>query len=516
MGFFVQDLHRQIEQLYSQTHEKTKQILYRGQGISKIEFEKVKQSQGGLWAFNNFLSTSTDRDVSLAFAESVESDPDLIGILFQMEIDPFVSSTVFGSLNGTAYYSEENEILFSMHTVFRIGEIVQINDQLWQVNLALTNDNDEQLKSLTDYVRAEFANDFKHHQLGMLLRRIDKLDQAEEFFKGILESTVVKSLEEIADLHAQLGGIKHSQEDSLEALAHFQSALNIREKVLKPTDLALAKTYSSIGSTYCLMANYTSALAYHEKALKIREEVLPPIHSDLGIAYTNLGVVHHRIGDYQTALSYSEKALDIKEKTLPLNHPSLAITYHNIGRLHELMKDHFMALAYYEKTLMIEEKSLPPTHSSLGTTYSNIGAVYLTLENYSDALLYFEKALNNYQNSLLPNHPNLAATYNNMGTLYKSMKNYSTALLHHDKALEIQLTSLPSNHPTFAKTFFYIGEVYYSMENYSTALLYYAKAFEIQAKSLPSSHPNFALFFDKIKLVRRTLGFREETITCVE
>ena len=39
-----------------------------------------------------------------------------------------------------------------MHSVFRIGEIKQIdnNNRLWQVDLTLTSDNDPQLHALTE------------------------------------------------------------------------------------------------------------------------------------------------------------------------------------------------------------------------------------------------------------------------------------------------------------------------------------------------------------------------------
>ena len=42
----------------------SKIIVYRGQGMLHADFEKMKNSKGALLSFNNFLSTSVDRDVS--------------------------------------------------------------------------------------------------------------------------------------------------------------------------------------------------------------------------------------------------------------------------------------------------------------------------------------------------------------------------------------------------------------------------------------------------------------------
>ena len=62
MGFFIGDLHRHIAHLHRVQFggDNSKNIfkVYRGQGMLITEFEKLKQTIGGLLSFNNFLSTS--------------------------------------------------------------------------------------------------------------------------------------------------------------------------------------------------------------------------------------------------------------------------------------------------------------------------------------------------------------------------------------------------------------------------------------------------------------------------
>ena len=125
MGFFIGDLHRQIDQLHKEQfngHPTGKTLtVYRGQGLSKGDFDQMQQTKGGLMSFNNFLSTSQNRHVSLGFVDNALTNPDLVGVLFVMTIDPSKSSTPFASINGVSYFKEkEDEVLFSMHTVFRI------------------------------------------------------------------------------------------------------------------------------------------------------------------------------------------------------------------------------------------------------------------------------------------------------------------------------------------------------------------------------------------------------------
>ncbi|CAF1050479.1 unnamed protein product [Rotaria sordida] len=83
MGFFINDLHQQITQLYNtQTNNRSPFVVYRGQGMLLNDFEKMKKSKGGLLSFNNFLSTSLDPDVSIEFTIHAYSNPNIVAILF--------------------------------------------------------------------------------------------------------------------------------------------------------------------------------------------------------------------------------------------------------------------------------------------------------------------------------------------------------------------------------------------------------------------------------------------------
>jgi hypothetical protein len=140
-------------------------------------------------SFNNFLFTSKDRDISLTFAESNLTNPDLIGILFVMTIDSSKSTTSFASINSVSYFQMEDEVLFSMHTVFRIQNIKPIdgNHQIFHVDLTLTSDNDKELHILTDCIRAETSLDAKGwFRFGLVLLRMGNSIRREKFIKCYL------------------------------------------------------------------------------------------------------------------------------------------------------------------------------------------------------------------------------------------------------------------------------------------------------------------------------------------
>ncbi|HWY35013.1 MAG TPA: hypothetical protein VNX68_10225, partial [Nitrosopumilaceae archaeon] len=102
MGFFVRDLHNHIVALHYEQYGEQKHsdsfTVYRGQGLSQTDFDQLKNTQGGLMSFNNFLSTSLDQAVSRAFAETNKDNPGLIGVLFQITINPSISSSPFANV----------------------------------------------------------------------------------------------------------------------------------------------------------------------------------------------------------------------------------------------------------------------------------------------------------------------------------------------------------------------------------------------------------------------------------
>ncbi|CAF3702174.1 unnamed protein product [Rotaria sp. Silwood1] len=548
MGFFIQDLHRQIEQLHKEANQTSKMIIYRGQGMSNDDFEKIKKSEGGLLSFNNFLSTSIDQDVSYSFAESAGDNPQLIGILFQIEIDPLISTVSFASLDNTSQYSDsEKEILFSMHTVFRIGKIKKIKDRLWQVNLTLTNDNDQQLKQLTDHIRKEHQQKNGWHRMAVLMTTMGKFNKALEIFNLIREKSSTansneqfvidsaiyhdiavayrgigdnpnalayfqKTLEmqrkflphnhpELITTYNNIGSINDIMGNYSIALSYYQMALEIQKTFFPTDDPSLAITYGNIGAVHNSMGNYPAALSYYKQTLKIEHKSLPANHPNLAATYEQIGSIYGYMGDYSTALSYHKKGLEIQQKTLPPDHPNLATTYKNMGEGYRMLGDSSTALSYYEKTLDIELKSLQPSHPSIANTYSCIAAIYHMLQNYPIALSYYEKALGIKQRSFPSDHPSIAKTYSEIGSLHESIEDYSTALSYYEKALKIEQKSLPFNHPSLAYNYNKIGSVYDSMNNYPSALSYYRKALDIQQKSLPPNHADLANTYNNIALI---------------
>ncbi|CAF1167690.1 unnamed protein product [Adineta steineri] len=380
MGFFIHDLHRDIQRLHSEQFDGQQFsetfTVYRGQGLSKEDFTEMTKTKGGLLSFNNFLSTSKNRGVSLKFAKEAAEKPDLTGILFVIFINPTHSTTPFASVSDVSYFQTEDEVLFSMHTIFRIGDIKPMdgNNQLYQVNLTLTNDNDQELRTLTDRIREETSlNSTGWYRLGELLKKIGQFNKAKEVYEILLYQITHES--DKASIYNQLGRIKRDQGEYEEALTYHEKSLAIYQKTLPSNHLNLSYSYNSIGLVYYNMGDYPKALSYFEKDLEIKQQSLSSNHPDLGAFYNNIGLVYDKMGDYPKALSSHEKALAIRQQSLPSNHPDLGMSYNNIGIVYAKMGNYSKAHSFYERAIQIGQQSLPTNHPDLQRWKSNLERV---------------------------------------------------------------------------------------------------------------------------------------------
>jgi tetratricopeptide (TPR) repeat protein len=508
IGFFIRDLHYQIQELHQKqvhSYQYKSFIVYRGQSLSTADFEKLQKKKGGLLSFNNFLSTSRAQDFALALAKSALGNTDTVGILFQMTVDPSVSTAAFAEIHEVSYYEKEEEILFTMHTVFHINEIEQIdeNNPLYRVNLKLTADDDKQLRTLTEFIINEAGSKTGWNRLSTILMQIGQYDKCEELCNTLLEQTSDES--EKATYLDSLGFLRKKQGDYQKAISYLEQGLDIRQKTRPPNPSDLADSYNNIGLVYGSMGEHSKALSFYEKALEIEQETLSPKHSSLAACYNNIGVAYYHIGEYSKALSFYERALEIRQKILPPNHPDLATSYNNTGLVYGTMGEYSKALSFYEKSLEIQQETLPPNHLLFATSHNNIGTAYEKMGKYAKARLSYEKALEIQQKTLPPNHPDLSISYINIGSVYCKMGAYSKTLSFNGRALEILKKTLPPNHSFLAFSYTHIASAYYNMGEYWKALSFYERALKIFKNSLPENHPYIQSVQDSIEIVQMTL-----------
>ncbi|CAF4925613.1 unnamed protein product [Rotaria sp. Silwood1] len=166
----------------------------RSQGISETElknFQELLTKKGGILSFNNFLVTSTQKEVAMEYVQhALHEHEDHVGVIFIMTIDPSkvsIPTVPFALIDKHSANPQQREILFSTHTVFRVDEIKQMagNNRLWEVQLTLTAANDSEMAALTEALR-EHIDGTGWNRIAQLMLKVGQFDLAEQIYNNLL------------------------------------------------------------------------------------------------------------------------------------------------------------------------------------------------------------------------------------------------------------------------------------------------------------------------------------------
>ncbi|CAF1234288.1 unnamed protein product [Rotaria sp. Silwood1] len=186
LRYFIQDLHNQLALMQVDYLKRLNRYnlsilkLYRGQVMTRNDLENnFRTNKGNLVSMNSFLSTTTDRYVARAFASDgdIENPETQVSVLYEIDIDTRLPHSVpFAELGDQSNFEHEDEVLFSMGAIFRIGETYEEHRYLWTVKLTLTTNEDEQWNVLTEHLQQqEEASNQMNRQISMINNRNEKI-----------------------------------------------------------------------------------------------------------------------------------------------------------------------------------------------------------------------------------------------------------------------------------------------------------------------------------------------------
>jgi hypothetical protein len=130
LRYFLADLYEQLnelhikESIFDPYQKQQIEKVYRGQQISKNEFEYFQQIQGNIISINTFLSTTKSLQIALCFANSMIKSNNLIPVLFCIDVNRSSAPVrPYANISKLSMFEDEEEVLFSMGSIFRVEHI---------------------------------------------------------------------------------------------------------------------------------------------------------------------------------------------------------------------------------------------------------------------------------------------------------------------------------------------------------------------------------------------------------
>ena len=420
----IRDIAEQLKQVQMQKHIQT----YRGQLISSEEMNRLRYSIGKLISINSFFSTSMNRAQALEFLRVSGNSKDeqnsgqmLENVLFEIDADPIgiISNSLnrpFGDISSISKFSDEDEVLFMIGSIFRLNHVCSHQPSLsignkmeiiTIVRMTLCTSYDEDLEQLYTTMKNHFI-ETKETSLALskLLIKMGKISYAEKYLFRLLGEFSSDDAA-LVDLYHLVGKVTDAKENYDESLKWYRKSLEVSMRLCPSDYIKTSNAYNSMGIVYRKKGETHQALVCFNQAVSLFEEANKEKYPNIALFYGNIAYTYHDEKKYEDALSFYEKALTIQKQHLPSSHADIGASYMNIGVIHRCLGRYDQALDNYKQSLEIQLRSLPSDHLDIATTYKNIGVLYEKKSEWKQALVYFENASTIFHKVLRAEHPNI-------------------------------------------------------------------------------------------------------------
>ncbi|CAF3214882.1 unnamed protein product [Rotaria sp. Silwood2] len=405
--FFINDLHNQIEQLYHQYLDNHTSmighhiIVYRIQRLSMKELDLLKSNVNELISMNSFLSATLNQEIVKLVADTddqLNKSSPLQWVIFIINISNISKEmTPFAFLKNSSCLQdedqEEEEVLFTMGTIFKIQSVEQ-HENMWHIHLQLSKEQNELSQSLVDHTMKQSGSELDPLLFGWFLYRMSEFDKAERYAQLML--TQLPSNDKGSGNAYNLLGLIYQNVHRLEkSVECYEKALDIYSLLNCHNSPQVIATHCNLALVYLKLGDIRNA---EEQQRQAEEKLINSSQAKNSLLTATVESLKAKIqaeyGDDTSALENLELVLKKKKERLPSDHPSIASTLNEIGIVHEKMNNDVKALEYFQQALEIGKRSLPSDHLDLADYYENIARIYYKCKQFRLALEQYELALN--------------------------------------------------------------------------------------------------------------------------
>ncbi|CAF3178502.1 unnamed protein product [Rotaria sp. Silwood2] len=495
--FFIIDLCNQLENNnYERKSNKTISTLYRGQRISKEEFERLQKSVGLLISTNGFLSTSRDITISLVFAgPGITNNNDQYSVLFVINVPVSLKRVIFADVHEQSEIPSEQEVLFSHGATFRMNSVdFDSNLNTWKVVMTVTDeglDNVQEYKLLLDELMQDQSSTVLFG--AFLWRDMEYIEHAKKFFDELLVR-LPSDHSDLPFIYNYIGTVYYEKGEFNLALEYYQKAYKYRQERLSSDHPNIIASLHNIGNIYCEKGDFDQAIDYYYRALMIDNKHYIDTFPRAAI-YEALGNLFRKKCDSNNALIWLNRAYNMYTRLLPSPHPHIARCIGNIGLVHEANRNLDRALEYFFEEFEMEEQCLPPDHPNLSMHLDWIITMYREKGEWERILRYFRVKTNTTKHKFVFNRRHLASTLQAMKDFSPDAtkiytKHYELSMMNSlTRTLEIASVKEKSDALTTNRCIRRLSVCSVDEQKLEKNLTYWIHALNIERRVYSSDHP---------------------------
>jgi eukaryotic-like serine/threonine-protein kinase len=278
-------------------------------------------------------------------------------------------------------------------------------------------------------------------------------------------------------------------------------------------DPVAASVHNTVGGVHQASGALPEALAHYENALEIAERVLGPDHPEVPKTLTNIATVHLERGDYDGALPFFQRALSSYEAVLGPHHPELISVLNNFGNLRSRRGEIDEALALFDRALALSSESRP---AMLGNLHHNRGSALSRAGRSDEALVSFQRGLAMWEEHLGPDHPNVGLALGAIASIHAGRGEYDDALARHQRALALMEAAHGREHPSVAQSLNNQASVHAALGDDARVETLCREALEIWTRTIGPNHPDTAIALANLGMVALRRGDHDEALATTQ
>lgn len=280
-------------------------------------------------------------------------------------------------------------------------------DQLLDKLLIKNQTNVIEAVFLADYIlERNLFNEIRYNVFRVLLSKINSSDLPDEL---------------IAQFYHRFNLICHEYGKYEESLQFAIKFFEVRKLISDKKDLEIATAYNRMAVAYRKLMRNTDAanvegfgnkaLEFELKALTIREKMLDPGNLDIARSFDNLEKIHEYRGEWKEAIHYGKKLIELYSIYFDPKYPLLAGAYNNTAIVlrEDMQKE--QSIAFSEKALEIAGKSYGEIHLEMAYANWTLSNTYVKFKEREKALTCMNKTVSILEKLLSPDHPNMLLAY---------------------------------------------------------------------------------------------------------
>ncbi len=259
-------------------------------------------------------------------------------------------------------------------------------------------------------------------------------DNGQALFSGDQES--------LGEFYTNLGEAYFGYEDYARALASYEQANEIFERIRRSPDPMIAQTLHGMANAQFYLGQFKQARAYYERTLRMDQRLYP--RGSKGSAETARTMDHLastcvKLGDREAALSMYTHARDLRIELFGPRSLEVAMSNNSIAWYHVQQGQYDVAEPIYRDALGLLE-SLPDEESKplwMARAMHSLGNTLMHLKRYDEARDYLTRSLDLKQALLSNNKPTVASTLESLAAVCYDLGDYPNALQYAGQLVQI-------------------------------------------------------------------------------